>query len=333
MSTYNKLKNEQMPWTEKYKPRLISELNIDASLKTKIEAFGKTKVYPNLIFAGLSGVGKTAAIRCLAFHLFGNYIQHGMMEINSSNGSVKTIHDIIITFCRNKLIYQKSDINKYSKFKLVIIDGLDNMDINKIQSQINNIMETYKNTVKFAFTCNITSNIIESIQSRCLILNCGLLSSKLIFEKLKSISNEEKITIEKPALKQISIICKGDIRKSINMLQLISNNYDEIKTNHVNQLCFLPQHMLIKNLFDTIIKKNLKNSIKIVTELKQSGYSGLDITLGMIHTLKLDICNDIDEKCKNEMLLKISIAVYYISKHIDSYLQLLACIVDMVNSI
>lgn len=332
---YAKLRQEQLPWTDRFKPMTVNELYLDPILKNRILDFAETKSMPNLILCGPPGVGKTATVKCLARALYGKYASKGMLEMNASDGGVKVLHEEIVTFCRNRMSYSKVDPKTnpevYANFKLIIIDASDNMDENKVQPQISNIMETYKNTVRFAFTCNTSSNIIESIQSRCLMLNCGLANISAICGKLKDVCKKEQINYDSNALKQIAELSRGDIRSAINMLQLVKNKKEDIKLEYVNELCDLPQQVVIKKLFNTIQKKNMKSAILVARELKQYGYSGSDITLGMIHTLKSDTCNDIPEKDKIEMFKQISHAIYRISKHTDSTLQLYSCIADMIN--
>ena len=338
MNEYDKTRFDQLPWTDKYKPLTFDDLHLDNVLKNKINNFAENKFIPNLILCGPPGIGKTSTMKCLARTLYGKYGNKGMLEMNASDGGVKVLHEDIVTFCRNKINYPKEDQKKFADFKLIIIDASDNMDENKVQPQISKIMETYKNHVRFAFTCNTSSNIIESIQSRCLVLNCPLISSELISQRLNDICMGENISIDKKALKKISELSRGDLRSAINMLQLIKNKNCNIKNNtefnlkldHVNELCDLPQQVVIKKLFTEIKNKNMKNSILIIDELKQYGYSGSDITLGMIHTLKSEIFDDVSEKDKIIMFKIISHSIYRISKHTDSTLQLYSCIADMI---
>ena len=329
---YNKLRYEQLPWSEKYRPTRVEELYLDDKLKSRINYFAENKFIPNLILDGPSGVGKSITIKCLARSLYGEYVNKGILEMNASDGGVKFLHDEIVNFCKNKMTYKKIDEGKYADFKLVIIEAGDNMDEGKVQPQINSIMEQYKKTVKFVFTCNRSSHLLEAIQSRCLILTYTRLSSDLTSEKLRSICQLEKIKCENLALTQISELSRGDMRRAINMLQLVYNKKGEIKLEFIGDLCDLPQQTVIKGLFNAVLKKDLQTAFSVMTQLKQSGYSGSDIILGMIHTLKSDTCEDISEKDKINMFRNICFASYRISKGTDSKLQLFSCVTDMVSS-
>jgi len=297
---YNKLRYEQLPWTEKYRPIFIDDLVLDDNLKSRLKQIisEENKSIPNLIFTGPPGIGKTSTIRSIATELYGKYVSRAVLELNASDDrGIKSIQGDIINFCKAKLIYPRGQENKYSKYKLIILDEADNM-VDRAQPQINNIMEAYKDTVKFAFTCNSSSNIIEAIQSRCLILRYMRLSTPLIVKKLKDIASLEKIKYEDSAMTLISELAHGDLRAAINTLQLVFNNKGSIKCIYIDELCDLPQQVIIKNLFDFVLKDDLVSAFKIMYELKNRGYSGSDITLGMIYTLKSEISSDIPEKIK-----------------------------------
>lgn len=329
---YNKLRFEQLPWTEKYRPFEVDDLFLDDQIKPRITYYATNKWVPNLILDGESGVGKTSTIKCLARSLYGKYLSNGILEMNASDGGVKLMHEEIVNFCKGKIVFAKEDEKKYANFKLVIIEAGDNMDENKVQPQINSIMEQYKDSVKFIFTCNKSSNLLEAIQSRCLILPYLKLSDELTTNKLKLICQKEQIKYDILALKKIAELSRGDVRSAINKLQLVYNKKKEINLTSIDELCDLPQQIVIKELFDFVLNKNLHSAFSVLERLKHMGYSGSDIVLGMISTLKSDISKDIPEKTKINMLKHICTASYRISKGTDSKLQLYSCVTDIYTA-
>jgi replication factor C subunit 2/4 len=65
------------------------------------------------------------------------------------------------------------------------------------QQALRRTMEIYSNTTRFALACNMSSKIIEPIQSRCAMLRYDRLSdeelAKRLLEicKMESVSNDE----------------------------------------------------------------------------------------------------------------------------------------------
>lgn len=328
---YEKNRYSQLPWTEKYRPKTIDNLVLPNELKTKLNNFIDDKNIPNLIFTGPSGIGKTSTVRCIARQFYGKYYNKSVLELNASDDrGIKSIQSDITSFCKIRLPFNKEDVDKYPKFKLIILDEADNM-VDRSQPQINTIMEQYKNTIKFAFTCNSSSNIIEAIQSRCVILTYMRLDLNLVMSKLSEIADNENIKYDKKSLVKIYELSSGDMRQSINILQILYNKNGSIKESDVEELYDLPQHVIIRKLFDHAIKKDLKNALVITLELKNNGYSGSDIMLGMLATLKSEICDDIPEKLKITIYNCVCMTAYRISKGVDSTLQLASCVVDIVK--
>lgn len=331
MNTYDKLRYDQLPWSEKYKPKSISDLFLNVDIKKKLNMFVETKTIPNMILTGPSGVGKTSTIYALIKDLYGKYYKSAVLEINSFDGSIKSLSDDVSNFCRSRLSVKTEDIGKYPIHKIVIFEGADNID-KRTQPQLNIYMETFKNT-KFIFTCNTSSNIIESIHSRCLTILYSLLDKDHIYNNLIKIATNEKITFDDSAVKKIAEISDGDMRHGINSLQLIFNKNNEITLKEVNELCDYPQQIMVKELFINLIKKDLRSAIVVLNTLKHKGYSNSDILISFLTTLKSDICRDFKDDTKICIYNSVANASFRVSKGIDSKLQILSCLTDIITKL
>jgi len=327
---YDKLRADQMPWIEKYRPKRIDSIILPENLKNNAVQIVKTKNLPNLILTGPPGIGKTTSIRCIARELYGKHYKQCVIELNASDDrGIKSAGDLY-NFCRS-VSFRKSSRNKdesFCKYKLIIMDEADNM-LDKAQHQINKLMEDYKDTVRFAFTCNSSADIIEAIQSRCIILRYMRLPVAQLGSRLTEICKIEKVNYEPDAIKQIAEMSRGDMRGAINILQLVHNKHNDIKLKYIESVCDMPQPVSIKKIFNKCNTHDLKNAVKLTLALKHEGYSGSDITLGMIYTIKSELCLDIPEALKISMLEKICASAYNISKAVDSNLQLLSCLAEL----
>lgn len=327
----NDKRYEQIPWTEKYRPIDIDDIYLPVVIKNRMIDIINSMDMPNIILTGPPGIGKTSAIKITAYELYGKYYDNTVIELNLlDDRGLKFMQNGIIPFCKTKIPYQKKDEHRYPPYKLIIFDEADNIT-SRVQDQISNIMEKFGERIRFAFTCNSSEDIIEAIQTKCLPWRYSYLSEQNIIDKLTEICEKEEFESTHSSLKKIANISQGDLRSAINKLQLIYNKYETIKDEYVDELCNTPQEMIIRELFTHIINKDLNEALRITFDLKKKSYSGSDITLGMLTTIKADICNDIPEDIRIKLSDQICSGIYRISNITDSELQLAGCVVDMVN--
>ncbi len=319
----------KIPWIEKYRPRNIEDIVMDDIINKEINNMIKNKDIPNMILTGTPGIGKTTTLLCLAHQLYGPHIQEAVLELNASDDrGVQSINTSVIDFCNYLLSYKNDKKSPYSKHKLIIFDEADNMT-DKALPIISMLMDKYHETTRFVFTCNVSSKIIESIQSRCKILRFSRLNTDFIAKRLKEICNLEKVKSNKTALEDIAILSNGDLRSAINLLQLTNDRFGKITEENVSITCEKPSAVLINNIIVDCINKNLSDAIVGTYNLKNKGFTGVDIIYNSFNVLKLNICNDISEANKIKILTIISEYMYSISKSMDTDIQLTSFLIDL----
>ncbi len=329
----DKSRFEQTPWIEKYRPFKLDDIILDENTQKRVKKIIEDKEMTNIILPGVPGIGKTTTIKCIASALYGKYANEAVLELNASDDrGIKAVQEKIVTFCKKKMDLNDKDncLNnkKYAEHKLIFLDEADNMT-NKAQRLINNLMEKYHKTTRFAFTCNSSSDIIEGIQSRCIILRFHRLRKKQIVERLNKICELENLDINKKSLETLAEISDGDLRCAINNLQLVNRSYSKINIDNIYKVCSKPQPEILKTIVDSCIKKDLINAKNIIFNLKKIGYSESDIILGLIQLLKLD--NSIDEEIRINYLDKVCYYAYLISKGLATDIQLIACVSSLIE--
>jgi replication factor C subunit 2/4 len=73
------------------------------------------------------------------------------------------------------------------RHKVVILDEADSMT-SQAQQALRRTMEIYSHTTRFALACNISTKIIEPIQSRCAILRFTRLKNEEILARLMQVT-------------------------------------------------------------------------------------------------------------------------------------------------
>jgi len=319
MNQGNLKKINEYPWVEKYRPRQIEEIILDKTILLKFKTIIATGCLPQLFITGPPGCGKTTSAICLAKKLVGKNYTENMIELNASdNRGLDIIHDKILGFCQKKIL---TDTVGY---KIIILDEADNLTI-KTQNILSDIMDQYKETTRFIFTCNDSSQILEAIQSRCLIIHMKRITVNDMSNRLMYICKNENINYETNGINEISKISQGDIRQGINNLEIIHNSFDLITSHNVYEICDLPNPFVIKQLLLDCTKgiDQLNNVLEHILQIKKKGYCSNDILITMINVL---YTIDINEKLRILFFDIINETCITINDGIDTMLQLNACL-------
>lgn len=320
-SDINQSEVSNVQWINKYDPRCISNLILTDVIKNKINNIVKTKNLQNLIMVGTSGIGKTTTVNNLVKAVLGKNYPKAVFELNSyDEKGVKTIHEKLEYFCKRKINTNNIDISK-----IIVLDEADNMT-KKTQQTIGYLMEKYSK-VKFVFTCNNLTGIIESIQSRCVIFNYIRITNNEVKKKLLTIIEKENLKYNLDGVDAIIDIANGDLRKAINILQLIYISFEYISSENVYNLCDKPHPKVIGGIINYCINKNIKDALLVLNELYGDGYSSLDIALGMINYLRNSTV--VSDKIKVIYLGEVCRSYIIINKGLNTKLQLNGCLAQL----
>ena len=327
--TINNRNTLNTPWIEKYRPVNVNDLVLEHSTFDKIKKYIIDKNMPNIIIGGAPGIGKTTTILCIAKNLLGQQFDQLVLELNASDDrGIKTVQESIEYFCKKKITVEPG----FAKHKIILLDEADHLT-RKAQQSINNLMEQYQETTRFAFTCNNSSEIIEAIQSRCTIFRYGRLENNQISVRLKKICEIEKIPYTDDGINAIVITAQGDLRQAINNLQLTFNGYINVVPENVYKLCDKPHPLIITNIIIACSKKDIKTSLSYLNDLRNKGYSSSDISLSMVNTIKNIDKNILDEGTKIKYMDEISKTCLVISKGMNTPLQLTGCIASLCRAL
>jgi replication factor C subunit 2/4 len=223
------------------------------------------------------------------------------------------MNNIILPFCRKKK----------DKAKLVILDEADTIT-QKAQLLLSNILSDYIKTTRFAFICNDCSQIIETIQSKCMIIKYPKINKYDIKDKIIYICQKENIKYDENGLNALLFVSMDDIRQVINNLEYIYYTFGSLEEDNVYKLIDKPKVYYISELLKYCFNKDFKNTLNIIKELINKGYTPNDIMLSfMKYLLENETLND---EYKFKMYDIISSSYIIINETIDSVIQLCGCI-------
>ena len=203
-----------------------------------------TGYFPNLLFYGPPGCGKTTSI----INLINSYQEKWYKQTNKEliihlNASDDRGIDVIRSQI-NQFVNSNSLFNNGIKF--VILDEVDYCTKNA-QQALRYLLQNYSNNVRFCLICNYISRVEEILQNEFLRLRFNQLPEEDIILFLSSISTKESLNINITSITAIQKLYKSDIRSMINFIQ---SNQDIINSNF-----HIIDNNVWQNLYDKIIKK------------------------------------------------------------------------------
>ncbi len=250
---------------KKYEPKTLDDFTIQTSIISILKNLIEINLL-SLLIIGNNNTGKSTILKSI----IKLYDKEDVMIVN-------TLTDQSINYCRNDLkIFCKSTSTKKYK-KLVVLDDID--FINRHNQQIlRNYIDKYKDKVNFLCTGKCRQKIIESIQSRLMILKLEDITVSNLNHIFNYICKNEKITISDNGKKFIINNCGNSIQNMITNIEKIKLlNIKNVDLDTTINICTNMNYNNFKTYMDLCLKRDLYNSIKKIYFIYDSGYSVIDI--------------------------------------------------------
>lgn len=210
-----------VPLAEKIRPKTLDDVSGQQHLLKPGKVFRNCisqKIIPNMIFYGPSGVGKTTVARIIA--------ENSGLRLHKLNGTTASTADI------------KSVIAEIGTFAgaggiLLYLDEIQYLN-KKQQQSLLECIEDGSITLIASTTENPHFYIYKALLSRSTVFEFKALNSEDVLNGLKRAidllqQQDEKIEFIENSLEYLSQSCGGDMRKSLNCLQLLVVATETIK--------------------------------------------------------------------------------------------------------
>jgi len=253
MNAQNK---ENIPFVEKFRPQTMEDIVMDPLNRQIFNNIIDTGYFPNILFYGPPGAGKTSTIINLinAYQERMNEKHKGLLiHLNASDErGIDIIRNQINQFVNSKTLFHEG-------MKFVILDEVDYMTKNA-QQALRYLLQNYNNNVRFCLICNYISRIDEGLQNEFLRIRFNQLPEEDIHLFLFKIVETEKLNLSTKSLKLIQRLFNSDIRSMINYIQSNQN----IKENDINIIC----EDVWNNLYSQIaLGKSVDNLFKVMNTI------------------------------------------------------------------
>lgn len=202
-------------WVEAYRPKTVDECILPKSLKSEAKGFVQKGHFPNMLFTGTAGIGKTTLARAMC-----NEIGADLMVINaSSENGIDTI--------RTKIMQFASTVSFSDSKKVTLLDEADYLTA-QAQAALRNFIEEFAGNHSMILTCNFKNKIIEPLHSRSAVFEFKIPSDEKsdlmtqFFRRCSEILTKEGVEFDKKVVAEVVKKHFPDFRRCLNELQRYS---------------------------------------------------------------------------------------------------------------
>jgi len=240
---------ESIPLVKKYNPTrlddIVGQVPVVTILKRWVDSFKAGKFdFPNLLFIGPPGCGKTATAKAFARELYGDDWAMSFRDYNASDEvRMETVRVEIKNIAKSR---------PFSGINIIFMDEADNINA-PAQYALRRIMEDHYSITRFILSANYPSKIIPPIRSRCGELYFGKLSDDEMKTLLRRVVTGESYQITAPAAELIIKAVGGKPRNLLNLLNcVVGLGKSVITPTEVNMFVYSVPEMLCRQMWSDI---------------------------------------------------------------------------------
>ena len=260
-------------FVNKYQPLYFTDFEIDNEIIELLKILLKMDNL-NILFIGNISSGKTTFLNAVIREYYSHYspsqYNDNILHINSlKEQGINYYRNDVKTFCQTCSTIK-------NKKKIIVLDDIDLIN-EQSQQVFRNCIDKYSHNVHFISSCSNNQKVIESIQSRLMIIKINSLKTENLLKIMHKIKQKENIIIEESAENFIISISNNVTKILINYLEKFKLLNQPITLELVNKVCTNISFLVLKEYTELIIQKKLANAVKLIYSIYDKGYSVMDI--------------------------------------------------------
>jgi DNA polymerase III delta prime subunit len=257
----------------KYQPLYFSDFEMNEELVEILNTLIEMENL-NILFIGDMGSGKTALLNSLIREYYkgidSKIYDDNVLHINSlKEQGINYYRNDVKTFCQTCCSIK-------NKKKIVVLDDIDMIN-EQSQQVFRNCIDKFSHNVHFISSCSNIQKVIESLQSRFTIIKIKPLQRENLHKILKKIKDNENIVMHPEAEEFILDICNNTAKILINYMEKFKLLDQEITMDLANNICTNISFLTFVKYTESLKTKKLNESIGILYEIYDKGYSVMDI--------------------------------------------------------
>ena len=317
----------------------FTDLIGNESVVKRLSLLSHSKKRSHFILLGSTGIGKRALVRIIVDKQLGKMKSDAMLYFSSSaDSSIQNVRETVTNFVSKRICLENDEP------RMIVFEDAEKIS-EGVQQLMRAVIERYScSAIQCIFICHKIDSIIESLQTRCLIISMSKIPAQTLSLYLKKIAAAETVEIDDDAVALLALKADGDVRQAINYLELLSKDKEgRVTKSAVRDVCLFPCYEMIGRIVEMILRKSpVLDIMLLVRQLLDNGFSGLDI-LGFVQHY---ICLHDDSTTMNKQdtfrlmsttqlkvfINELAVTTLRIKEGVNSYLQVFAMIARLMKS-
>ena len=232
----------------------------------------------NILFIGDIGCGKTAFLNAVIREYYKT--DETLKTLKSYDSNILHINSLK----EQGINYYRNDVKTFcqtcssvkGKKKIVVLDDIDLIN-EQSQQVFRNCIDKYSHNVHFISSCSNSQKVIESLQSRFIIIKIKPLHRENLTTIMHKIKVAENIVIDSDAEQFILNVCNNTAKILINYMEKFKLLNYPITLELANNVCTNISFHIFNEYTQLIKDKQLTKAVSILYNLYDKGYSVMDI--------------------------------------------------------
>ncbi len=264
---------EEKLFIDKFQPIYFKDFEID----DKIIEILKTLINMdnlNILLIGDMASGKTSLLNAIIREYYAGSnpkdYEENVLYINSlKEQGINYYRSDVKTFCQTCSTIK-------NKKKIVVLDDID--IINEQSQQVfRNCIDKFSHNVHFISSCSNTQKVIESLQSRFIIIKINPLKRENLRKIILKIKNSENIEMDNEAEEFILDISNSAAKILLNYMEKFKLLNQKITYELAVKLCTNISFITFEEYNELLKNNKLDEAIKLIYQIYDKGYSVMDI--------------------------------------------------------
>lgn len=290
------MNSNELLFLNKYQPVYFDDFETDNQI---VEVL-RTLIHMNnlnVLFIGNVGTGKTTYVNAVIREYYKGYTyqeyQENILYINSlKEQGISFYRNDVKTFC------QTSSAVKNKK-KFIVLDDLD--VINEQSQQVfRSYIDNYSHNVHFISSCSNSQKVIETIQSRFVIIKIKPFQKENLIQIMDKILIREDIHISDEAKTFILNVSNNNGKILINYMEKFKLLNQEVVLELAANICTNISFFIFEDYTTLLQNGDLTSAIKLLYDIYDKGYSVMDILDN--YFLFVKITESLTEKQKYDII-------------------------------